>query len=371
VRLPYDPGAAGQVRTLAHGRHSEFSLNEGNTAQMKHWRYSPALLLVIALCAKAQQKAPLKLIATIPLPALHDGDFDHFAVDLKGQRLFLDAEENGNVEVLDAKSNKLIHTIYNLKAPHSIVYRPDLNKLFIVDGDASEIKVYNATTYQRTGQIPLRIDCDSMAYDPKTHEMYVADGGRAAHTPYSFISVVNTGASKKIGDIKIDSNRIEAMALENSGHLLYANITAENAVGVIDRAKHALVATWPLPPADKQNVPMAFDETHHRLFVVTRLPGKLIVLNSNDGKTIAEMPAVGFADDAAFDPTNDRIYVAGSGFVDVFQENDPNRVVLLARVPGSYRAKTAMIVPQWRRYYLAVPRHGNHAAEVRVFEVRP
>lgn len=329
------------------------------------------MLLTMAVCVRAQDKAPLKLIARIPLPALHDGDFDHFAPDLQGHRLFLDAEENGKVEILDAKSNKLIHTIDNLEAPHSIVYRKDLNKLFIVDGEASEIKIYNATTYQRIGQVPLRIDSDSMAYDPKTHYMYVVNGGREAHEPFSFISVVDTNSGKKLRDIRIDSNRVEALALERSGSRLFCNITGENAVGVIDRTKDALIATWHLPVGDKQNVSMAFDQAHHRLFVVTREPGKLIVLDSNNGKVVADLPAVGFVDAAAFDPGDERIYLAGDEFVDVFQEKDPDHYSLLARIPGSFRAKTAILVPQWHRYYLAVPHHENHSAEVRVYEVLP
>ena len=340
---------------------------------MRRVRYHLALLAFLAagIYAGAQNSAPLKLLATIPLPELHDGDFDHFAVDLPGHRLFLAAEENGQVEVFDATSNKLIHTIKDLKAPHSIVYRPDLNKLFIVDGEASEIKIYNASTYQKLGQIPLRIDCDSMAYDAKTHMMYVADGGREAHTPYSFISVVSTDSASKVGDIKIGSNRIEAMALDSAGTHLFANITGEDSVGVIDRTRKALVATWRLPPEDKQNVPMAYDQRHHRLFVVTRLPGKLIVLDSSNGKLIADLPAVSSADDASFDPTQDRIYVAGSDFVYVFQEKDPDHYVLLARTPGGYRAKTAVVVAPWHRYYLAVPHHGDQVAEVRVFETLP
>jgi hypothetical protein len=40
--------------------------------------------------SNAQEKSPLKLIATTPLPGF-SGDFDHFAVDLKGNRLFLAA----------------------------------------------------------------------------------------------------------------------------------------------------------------------------------------------------------------------------------------------------------------------------------------
>jgi hypothetical protein len=36
-----------------------------------------------------------------------------------------------------------------------------------------------------------------------------------------------------------------------------------------------------------------------------------------------------------------------------------------------HRAKTAILVPELDRYYLAVPRHGNKEAEVRVYSVSP
>jgi len=338
---------------------------------MNCMRYFALLILLVAgTSLRAQDAKPLKLVATIPLPGLHDGDFDHFAPDIAGHRLFLTAEENGKVEVLDIKSNTLLHTIEDLKAPHSIVYRPDLKKLFIVDGDASEIKIYDSETYKMTGAIKLLPDADSMAYDPKTEYMYVVNGGREAHAPFSMISVVDTNSDKKLRDIKVDSNRVEALALETSAPRMFCNITGENKVGVIDREKSKVVATWALPAGEKQNVSMAFDESHHRLFVVTRLPGRLIVLDSETGKFVTSLPAVGFVDDAAFDPKDQRIYLAGDQFVDVFQEKDPDHYALLARIPGSFRAKTALLLPELGRYYLAVPHHGNQQAEVRVFEIQ-
>src|ERR1700732_3534258 len=88
-----------------------------------------ALLFSLGISAKAGDGVPLKLVATIPLPGLKDGAFDHFAPDVDGHRLFLTAEENGKVEVLDTNTNRLIHTIDDLKAPHAILYRKDLKKL--------------------------------------------------------------------------------------------------------------------------------------------------------------------------------------------------------------------------------------------------
>ena len=330
-----------------------------------------ALFVVLAVSLQAQEKAPLKLVETIPLPGLKDGDFDHFAPDVDGHRLFLTAEENGKVQVLDTNTNKLIHTIEDLKAPHAILYRRDLKKLFIVDGDASAVKVYDSDSYQMTGEIKVAIDADSIAYDAATNYMYVVTGGREAHTPYSLICVIDTNNSKKVRDIKINSNHVEAIVLEKSGPRLFCNITGQNAVGVLDRSKSTLTATWPLPAGDKQNVAMALDEANHRLFTVTRAPGKLIVLDSDSGKVIASLPAVGLVDDMSYDAQHKRIYLAGDQSLDVFEQKDPDHYALLARIPGSFRAKTGILVPELNRYYLAVPHHENKDAEVRVYEIQP
>ncbi len=330
-----------------------------------------ALLLLLGVTAKAQDGAPLKLAHTIPLPGLKDGDFDHFAPDVEGHRLFLTAEENGKVEVLDTSTNQLIHTIDDLKAPHAIFYRKDLKKLFIVDGDASAVKVYDSDNYQKVGEIQVAIDADSIAYDPATSYLYVVTGGREAHTPYSLISVIDTNSTKKLRDIKINSNHVEAIVLEKSGPRMFCNITGQNAVEVVDRNKGTVIATWPLPAGDKSNVAMAFDEADHRLFVVTRTPGKLIVLNSDTGKVVASVGAVGMVDDMAYDAKQKRIYVAGDQFLDVFNQKDADHYALLGRVPGSFRAKTGILVPELNRYYLAVPHHENQQAEVRVYDVQP
>jgi DNA-binding beta-propeller fold protein YncE len=329
------------------------------------------LFVTVAASLNAQEKPPLKLVETIPLPGLHDGDFDHFAPDVDGHRLFLTGEENDKVLVLDTTSNTLIHTIEDTKAPHAILYRKDLKKLFVVEGDASAVKVYDSDSYKLVGEIKVTVDADSIAYDPATNYLYVVNGGREAHTPYSLISVIDTNASTKLRDIKINSNHIEAIVLEKSGPRMFLNITGENAVGVLDRNKTALSATWRLPAGDTQNVAMALDEANHRLFVITRKPGKLIVLDSDSGKVIADLPAVGFVDDMSYDAKLKRLYLAGDQFVDVFEQKDPDHYSLLARIPGGFRAKTATLVPELNRYYLAVPHHEKNEAEVRVYDVQP
>ena len=69
------------------------------------------LFFLLTIGVRAQQGPPLKLLQKVTIPGLKDGDFDHFAVDLEGQRLFLTAEMNTAVEVFDLRTNKLIHGI--------------------------------------------------------------------------------------------------------------------------------------------------------------------------------------------------------------------------------------------------------------------
>ncbi len=330
-----------------------------------------ALLVALAANSTAQNSEPLKLVGTIPLPGLKDGDFDHFTPDVEGHRLFLTGEENDKLLVLDTGTNKLIHTMENVKSPHAILFRKDLKKLFVVEGDASAVRVYDSENYQPITDIKVSIDADSIAYDAATHYLYVVNGGREAHTPYSLISVIDTDNLKKLRDIKIDTNHVEAIVLEKSGPRMFCNLTGKNSVGVLDRNKSGLIATWPLPAGDKLNVAMALDEANHRLFVITRNPGKLIVLNSDSGKVVSDLPAVGMVDDMSYDAQHKRLYLAGDGSLDVFEQKDADHYALLAKIPGAFRAKTGILVPELNRYYLGVPHHENKEAEVRVYEVQP
>src|SRR5579864_7303419 len=122
------------------------------------------VIALFALKAQSQVDEPLKLIQTIPLPGLHDGDFDHFAVDLPGQRLFLSAEDNAAIEVIDLRTNKVMHTITGLNEPHSMAYNPESKKLFVADED--RVDIYDGTSFNLLGKLPMKAHADASIYDP-------------------------------------------------------------------------------------------------------------------------------------------------------------------------------------------------------------
>jgi hypothetical protein len=68
------------------------------------------------------------------------------------------------------------------------------------------------------------------------------------------------------------------MAMEKSGPRMFANMYAKNAVAVIVR-EVASSQLGPLSRKEKENATIVFAEADHRLFVIARDPGKVIVLN--------------------------------------------------------------------------------------------
>ena len=332
------------------------------------------VLALVAVGTRAQVPGPLKLIQTIPLPGLKDGDFDHFQVDLPGKRLFLAAEDNSAIEVIDLNTNKVVHKIAGPKAPHSMAYNPDSKKLFVVDdGGPNQVEIYDGTSFELLGTIPMGAHADASIYDPVSKLFYVGNGGRQAKEDFCLLSIVDTTSGKKVGDIRIDgADRVEAMAIEQSGPRMFVNLYNKAAVAVIDRMKRTVIDTWSIGQEGRNNGSMAFDEADHRLFIHAREPGKLVVMDTNSGKIVTTMQSGGMVDDAVYDPKMKRIYVTGVPFVNVFQKSDEGeRYDLLGQVPTAFHSVTGILVPQLNRYYLAVNHHGQTDAVVQVYQVVP
>ena len=87
-----------------------------------------ATLLLLNGLAVGQEPTALSLKARIALPNI-DGRMDHFAVDVKGQRLFVSALGNHTAEILDLQAGRRIRTLSNLEEPQGQFYDAATNRL--------------------------------------------------------------------------------------------------------------------------------------------------------------------------------------------------------------------------------------------------
>jgi DNA-binding beta-propeller fold protein YncE len=334
--------------------------------------FAALTLFGTALCAfffsaRAQEPAPLKLVQTIKLSADIKGHFDHFGIDLKGQRLFVTAEDAKSVLVYGLTDGKSIHTIGDVSRPHAVLIRDDISRIYVTDGGTGDLKIFDSKTYALLNTVKLKLDADSIGYDAQTHLLYIDNGGGDVKETFSMISIVNTDTGAKVGDIKVDGDTLEALRLERSSPKMYVNNRAKNQIEVIDREKQTILTSWPVTGA-AMNVAMALDEAHHRLFVGCR-SGHIIVFNTETGKQLDALAIEKGVDDVIFDAASGRIYASCDGFINVYRETDVDHYESLGKVVSGPGGRTSSISPELHRYFVAVPAHEALPAEVLIYEV--
>ena len=324
------------------------------------------IVLFFSIAAFSQEQ-PLKLVKSIPLPNV-DGRIDHMGFDLKGHRLFIAALVNNTLEVVDVNQNKKLQSIPGFSKPQGVYYVPKLKKVFVANGNDGTCKILGSNPLTVLTSIPLSLGADQMDFDPDAGKIYVGHGGKDAGKEYGEIAVIDAASDKHVGDIKTAVHP-GGFALEKSSGRMFVTLPESNATVVVDRKTQEVTASWPLPSDTQQPVALALDEANHRLLVGTRKPPRVVVYDTDSGKTVAETETVGVLDGLYFSPKHKQVYASGGeGFLVVYRQNDPDHYEQTARIPTSYLARTSLYVPELDRLYVALPKNDKNDAEIRVYQ---
>lgn len=331
---------------------------------------SIVFLVIMALPALHAQEAPsIKLIKSVDLPG-YSGDFDHFAVDFDRNRLLLAAEDHGTLEVFDLRTSAHLRSVDGFGNPHSILVRKGSPTVLVTDSEKQGATLRDADTYARKQAVPLTPGSDTSKYDAAANVLYVVTGGKDVDMKTAKLEAVNPDTGAKLGSITFQDNHVEAMAFVDYDPRLFINLTQTNKIAVVDRRTLKLLATWPVTPA-KQNAMVAFDPNQHRLYVVCRDPGMVVVMNSDTGAIVDTQPAPLRSDDLQYDRYKYRLYVpGGEGYMGVYDTSDANHLKLIEKVSTAPGAKTGLLVTPLHRLFLAVsPGESKATAKVLTYEV--
>jgi DNA-binding beta-propeller fold protein YncE len=306
--------------------------------------------------APTHELAPLQLIQRIPVPGV-TGRIDHFTAYPKRRLLIFAGLGNNTVEIVNTFEGKVIQSIKGLDEPQGVLYVPEFDKIFVANAGNGTVKVYDGKTYTLRKSISLgeEADTDNLRYDEGTKRVFVGIVGGIAMID----AATETHVDK---DLKGSGGHSESFQLEKKGSRVFVNVPDDNSVvNVIDR-KTGELTKWDLN-GTKANYPMALDEDDHRLFVVTRRPPFVVVLNTDTGKEIARVPVGGSCDDVYFDAERKRIYaLGGEGFVSVVQQNDADHYTLSANIPTTVGVRTGIFYGT--SLYVGVPAAGLEPAQI-------
>ncbi len=317
----------------------------------------------------SQDVPSIKLIKSVDLPG-YSGDFDHFAVDFDRNRLLLAAEDHGTLEVFDLRTSAHLRSVDGFGNPHSILVRKGSPTVLVTDSEKQGATLRDADTYAKKQSVPLTPGSDTSKYDAAANVLYVVTGGKDVEMKTAKLEAVNPDTGTQLGSITFQDNHVEAMAFVDGDPRLFINLAQTNKIAVVDRRTLKLIATWPVTPA-KQNAMVAFDPELHRLYVVCRDPGMVVVMNSDTGAVVDTQPAPLRSDELQYDRHKYRLYVpGGEGYMAIYDTRDANHLKLIEKVSTAPGAKTGLLVAPLHRLFLAVsPGDTKATAKVLTYEV--
>lgn len=328
----------------------------------------------------------LGLVETIPLPT--EGYMDHLTYDFKNRHLFLSAEKNQEVLVVDMKAGKVIHETKVEGNPRKPFFDAATNEVWVDLGGNNMAVAISGTTFEVTKTVELtggkgaeNRDPDNAAYDPARGLYYVAVRTKVKGTKDGSIEIIDSRAAKLVASVNMNGDEPAAIVLDTGANRLYAGmgdvVNGESVTKVVDTSTRAIIAQWTIAGGPQPHV-AGLDAAHHRLFMGSRMegghsvdPGKLVIINTDTGKVVQTLDATGGGDEIFFDPPSGRIYFSGStGTLAVFHEDDPDHFRFLGKVPTGAIAKSGIWIPESKRYYAAVPKHLVQLVPITEYGVR-
>jgi hypothetical protein len=79
----------------------------------------------------------------------------------------------------------------------------------------------------------------------------------------------------------------------------------------------------------------------------------------------------GDSDDLFYDSKRHRVYaICGAGKIDVIEQTDPNTYIVSSKIDTANGARTGLFIPERDTLFVAIPHHGNQAAEIRCYQIQ-
>ena len=141
----------------------------------------------------------------------------------------------------------------------------------------------------------------------------------------------------------------EFLASDGNGKV-YINLQDKDTVAVVDFKARKVIARWPVAPGGSP-VGMSIDTKTKRLFIGCRKPQKLIVMSTDDGKVISDLPIGAGVDATKFD-RGQAFASCRDGSLAVASETSPGKFEIVQIVKTPQGARTMGLDPTTHRIYL-------------------
>jgi outer membrane protein assembly factor BamB len=318
----------------------------------------------------AQTAAPLyRMSQSIALGS--PDRWDYLTWDQASHRVFV--AHQSTLTVVDADRGTLVGQV-PVAGANGIAIVSSYHKGYAGSRENHAIDVFDLASLRVLKQIPSDEDTDAVVYDAASERVFVMHGDPKAAT------AVDVRSDTIAARIELGGEP-EYAAADGAGKL-YVNITDRGMVQRIDTRSLRVDATWPLPGCERPHG-IALDVAAGRLFSGC-VNQRLMVLDTRDGRVVAQLPIGSGSDALRFDPKRRWVLSSnGAGTLSVIRETDPDRYVPMPDVPTEPSARTMAIDPETGKVFLVAgerieqdpaatrKRYGIRPGSVRLLVLQP
>jgi hypothetical protein len=326
-------------------------------------------MILAALMLLAAAEKPVEAAAApgeIKLPGGPPVSMDYLAYEPGKDRVWAPAGNTGNVDVVDAKTGKVMP----IAGFGTATMKGRDGKDRTVGPSSVSIGSGSAWVGNRAGNLVCAVDLDKLEKKgcvalPSTPDgtVWVAPSREVwVTTPREdSITIVDASdpASPKIaGKIAVDGP--EGYAVDAERGIFYTNLEDKDQTLAIDVKARKVVATWPSGCGKDGPRGLALDGARRHLFVACAA-GQLRTLDAgHDGKLLGEVAAGEGLDNIDYLPSKHLVYAAGgrSGTLTVARADESGKLTQVAQVKAAEGGRV-VVVDAHGKAYVADSRQGR------------
>src|SRR5438270_10249096 len=217
-----------------------------------------------------------------------EGRGDYLTMDATNHRLYV--PRTTHTMVIDAGTGKTLGDIPGQKNAHGVAIVPEAGRGFISDGGGEgAVVIFDLKSYSIVGTVAAQPDADGIIFDKSSGRVLVVSGDGGV------LMSLKPDIDPKTGKVEPPielGGKPEFLASDGAGKV-YINLEDKDQVAVVDMKARKVIAHWPVAPGGSP-VGLSIDPEKHRLFIGCRKPQKMLVMRTEDGKIVADLPiAVG------------------------------------------------------------------------------
>lgn len=329
---------------------------------------------VLSLCCStaADGRDPEKhnglyqIAASVPGGAA-DGVWDYATVDSAARRLYLAQD---GVTVLDLDTGKVTPHFVTGKPFQGLV--PTHHVLPVNGGKALAVSVVATNSVDfldsRTGRILAVVSVgpppkqnwhnpDGLVYEPKSKLLIAVNGDSSS------LSLIDTTAFAKNGDIPLQRGKLEAAAADGSGRV-YVNEEEIHSIALVDVMNRKVIREIAMN-ACEEPTGLAYDSKDGLVMSVCS-NGLVEFITSDSGKEVAGVKVGPGADGIVYDPERHVLFSFGGhdGTLSIIAVRDRKNIALVQTLKTKPGARLGALDPKTGRVYIPSASFGPPAAPI-------